>query len=113
MAILRELEVDMVLSGHRHVPYVWSISGVRIVHSGTVSTYRVRGVMPPSYNVIELDADSVRITLKQPGKGKDGEEPLASFSRTPVKTSNFYPDFDRYVRYDELPFLSGQPEDFS
>lgn len=113
MAILRELEVDMVLSGHRHVPYVWSISGVRIVHSGTVSTYRVRGVMPPSYNVIELDADSVRITLKQPGKGKDGEEPLASFSLTPVKTSNFYPDFDRYVRYDELPFLSGQPEDFS
>jgi 3',5'-cyclic AMP phosphodiesterase CpdA len=113
MAILRELEVDMVLSGHRHVPYVWSISGVRIVHSGTVSTYRVRGVMPPSYNVIELDADSVRITLKQPGKGKEGEEPLASFSRTPVKTSNFYPDFDRYVRYDELPFLSGQPEDFS
>lgn len=113
MAILRELEVDMVLSGHRHVPYVWSISGVRIVHSGTVSTYRVRGVMPPSYNVIELDEESVRITLKQPGKGKDGEEPLASFSRTPVKTSNFYPDFDRYVRYDELPFLSGQPEDFS
>jgi 3',5'-cyclic-AMP phosphodiesterase len=42
MAILRELEVDLVLSGHRHVPYVWSISGVRVVHSGTVSTLRVR-----------------------------------------------------------------------
>src|SRR3989337_2377713 len=27
MAILRELKIDMVLSGHRHVPYVWSISG--------------------------------------------------------------------------------------
>src|SRR5215203_5329919 len=40
MAILRELHVDIVLSGHRHVPYVWSISGVRIVHSGTVSTMR-------------------------------------------------------------------------
>src|SRR5918995_1694103 len=53
MAILRELKIDMVLSGHRHVPYVWSISGVRIVHSGTVSTMRVRGTMPPSYNVIE------------------------------------------------------------
>ena len=111
MAILRELQVDMVLSGHRHVPYVWSISGVRIVHSGTASTYRVRGVMPPSYNVIDIDAESVKITLKQPGKGKDGEEPLASFSRQAVKTSNFYPNFDRYVRYDELPFLSGQPED--
>src|SRR5215207_1305816 len=55
MAILRELRVDIVLSGHRHVPYVWSISGVRIVHSGTASSMRLRGTMAPSYNVIELD----------------------------------------------------------
>ncbi len=105
MAILRELKVDMVLSGHRHVPYVWSISGVRIIHSGTASSMRVRGTMPPSYNVIELDEESVRIRLKQPGKGKEGEEPLASFSRRPVTTSEFYPDFDRFVIFDRLPFL--------
>jgi Icc protein len=105
MAIFRELKVDMVLSGHRHVPYVWSISGVRIVHSGTASSMRVRGTMPPSYNVIDFDEESVRITLKQPGKGKEGEDPLASFSRTPVTTSEFYPDFDRFVLYDRLPFL--------
>ena len=70
MAILRELEVDLVLSGHRHVPYVWSISGVRVVHSGTVSTLRVRGTMPPSYNVIELDADQVRIVCASPGRAQ-------------------------------------------
>jgi 3',5'-cyclic-AMP phosphodiesterase len=105
MAILRELKVDMVLSGHRHVPYVWSISGVRIVHSGTVSSMRVRGTMPPSYNVIEIDERSVGITLHQPGKGEAGREPLASFSRTPVTTSEFYPDFERFVLYDRLPFL--------
>jgi Icc protein len=105
MAIFRELKVDMVLSGHRHVPYVWSISGVRIVHSGTVSSMRVRGTMPPSYNVIEFDEESVRIMLKQPGKGKEGEDPLASFSRKPVTTSEFYPSFDRFVLYDQLPFI--------
>jgi Icc protein len=105
MAIFRELKVDMVLSGHRHVPYVWSISGVRVVHSGTASSMRVRGTMPPSYNVIEFDDQSVRITLKQPGKGKEGEDPLASFSRAPVTTSEFYPDFERFVLYDRLPFL--------
>jgi Icc protein len=105
MAIFRELKVDMVLSGHRHVPYVWSISGVRIVHSGTASSMRVRGTMPPSYNVIEFDEESVRITLKQPSKGKEGEDPLASFSRRPVTTSQFYPDFDRFVSYDRLPFI--------
>jgi 3',5'-cyclic-AMP phosphodiesterase len=105
MAIFRELKVDMVLSGHRHVPYVWSISGVRVVHSGTASSMRVRGTMPPSYNVIEIDDQSVRITLKQPAKGKEGEDPLASFARAPVSTSEFYPDFERFVLYDRLPFI--------
>jgi 3',5'-cyclic-AMP phosphodiesterase len=106
MAILRELEVDLVLSGHRHVPYVWSISGVRVVHSGTVSTLRVRGTMPPSYNVIEIDADEISIALRQPGQGSQGEEPLARFAREPVKTSRFYPELDRFVRYDAEPFSS-------
>lgn len=98
MALLRELKVDMVLSGHRHVPYVWSISGVRIIHSGTVSSSRVRGVMPPSYNVIEFDEEKVEVTLRQPG---GEEETLARFSRRAVTTSEIYPDFERFVRYGE------------
>ena len=106
MAILRELEVDLVLSGHRHVPYVWSISGVRVVHSGTVSTLRVRGTMPPSYNVIDLDADQVRIVLREPGKGSDGEEQLAHFARAAVTTSRFFPTLERFVRYEPNPFPS-------
>jgi 3',5'-cyclic AMP phosphodiesterase CpdA len=109
MAILRELEVDLVLSGHRHVPYVWSISGVRVVHSGTVSTLRVRGTMPPSYNVIELDADEVRITMRQPGQGTAGAEPLARFAREAVTTSEFYPKLDRFVRYASPPFAAPPP----
>jgi hypothetical protein len=106
MAILRELQVDLVLSGHRHVPYVWSISGVRVVHSGTVSTLRVRGTMPPSYNVIELDAQEVRIAMRQPGQGLHGEEPLARFARVPVTTSEFYPALDRFVRYEADRFAA-------
>ncbi|CAN5437356.1 MAG: metallophosphoesterase [Actinomycetota bacterium] len=101
MAMLRELKVDLVLSGHRHVPYVWSISGVRIVHSGTVSSLRVRGTMPPSYNVIEFDEENVEVKLKQPG---GTEEPLASFSRKPVTTSKFHPALERFVSYEDLPF---------
>jgi 3',5'-cyclic-AMP phosphodiesterase len=106
MAILRELEVDLVLSGHRHVPYVWSISGVRVVHSGTVSTLRVRGTMPPSYNVIDLDAHEVRITMRLPGQGAAAEEPLARFAREAVTTSRFYPSLDRFVRYASPPFAT-------
>ena len=111
MAILRELGVDMVLAGHRHVPYVWSITGVRIVHSGTASSMRVRGTMPPSYNVIEFDSEKVTITLREPGKGEG--EPLASFSREAVTTSKFFPDFDRFVKYDRLPFLKNATDESS
>ena len=111
MAILRELEVDMVLAGHRHVPYVWSIAGVRIVHSGTASSMRVRGTMPPSYNVIEFDSEKVTITLREPGKGEG--QPLASFSREAVTTSKFFPDFERFVKYDRLPFLKDATDESS
>lgn len=99
MAVLRELDVDLVLSGHRHVPYVWSISGVRVVHSGTVSTLRVRGTMPPSYNVIDIDDEQIRIEMRRPGEGPAGVEPLATLARHPAGSSRLFPAFDRYVRY--------------
>ena len=39
-AVLRDVGVDLVLAGHRHVPYFWNLSGVRVVHSGTAATER-------------------------------------------------------------------------
>src|SRR5215217_1118645 len=104
MALLRELNVDMVLAGHRHVPYVWSIVGVRVIHSGTVSSLRLRGTMPPSYNLIEVGPDQVRVTMRAPGR-RDAEEPLASFAREAVRTSQFYPALERFVRFERLPFM--------
>jgi 3',5'-cyclic-AMP phosphodiesterase len=104
MALLRELRVDMVLAGHRHVPYVWSIVGVRVIHSGTVSSLRLRGTMPPSYNLIEVGPDQVRVTMRTPGR-REAEEPLATFAREAVSTSHFYPAFERFVRFERLPFM--------
>ena len=43
LALLAELEVDVVLSGHKHVPHVWLLDHVLLVNSGTVSSYRLRG----------------------------------------------------------------------
>lgn len=109
MALLREVEVDLVLSGHRHVPYVWSISGVRVVHSGTASTERIRGTIGPSYNLIEIGADDVRVTLKD--SAGENDLPLASFSRKPGRSTELYLDYERYVSYDKLPLmLTGNEE---
>ena len=70
LALLAELDVDVVLSGHKHVPHVWLLDHVLLVNSGTVSSYRLRGYTRPSYNVIEVTPDEVRVTLKYPGSGE-------------------------------------------
>jgi Icc protein len=67
LALLRDSCVDLVLSGHRHVPYVWPIAGTLIVHAGTSSTRRVRRFPDPAYNLLSIDGDSVEVELCVPG----------------------------------------------
>ena len=70
LAILCESKVDIVLSGHKHVPYVWLLNDVLVVNSGTASSHRLRGYVRPSYNLVEVRKDSVRITFRYPGTGE-------------------------------------------
>ena len=70
LALLSELGVDLVLAGHKHVPNVWQFGDMLLINSGTASTYRVRGYTRPSYNVIEIDDERVRIVQKYPGLGE-------------------------------------------
>lgn len=67
LALLRRCEVDLVLAGHRHVPYVWPVAGMLLVHSGTVSTLRTRGFPQPAYNLIEVAEGRISIELCVPG----------------------------------------------
>ncbi len=68
LAELRRAKVDLVLAGHKHVPYAWPIGGMLVVTSGTASTWRTRGYTPPSYNLIRIGAEHVEVTIKTPGK---------------------------------------------
>jgi 3',5'-cyclic AMP phosphodiesterase CpdA len=67
LSLLRQCEVDLVLSGHRHVPYVWPVAGLLLVHSGTVSTLRTRGFTDPAYNLIRIREGRIAIELRVPG----------------------------------------------
>ena len=67
LALLRDECVDIVLSGHRHVPYVWPIAGTLIVHAGTASTRRVRRFPDPAYNLVRVDDDAINVELCVPG----------------------------------------------
>jgi Icc protein len=77
LAVLRRSGVDLVLAGHRHVPYVWPVAGMLLVHSGTVCTRRTRAFTEPAYNVIRVEPDLVSIELRIPGRHRQrlGEYP--------------------------------------
>ena len=67
LSLLRQCEVDLVLAGHRHVPYVWPVAGMLLVHSGTVSTLRTRGFPHPAYNMVRAEAGRIAVELRVPG----------------------------------------------
>ena len=67
LSLLRQCGVDLVLSGHRHVPYVWPIAGMLLVHSGTVSTLRTRGFPHPAYNLMRIEGGRIAVELCVPG----------------------------------------------
>jgi 3',5'-cyclic-AMP phosphodiesterase len=85
---LLEAEVDLVLSGHKHVPYSWRLEDMLIVNSGTASTLRVRGNTRPCYNIIEVEDGRVEVFRKYPFK-----------SREPAVT--FHPKTHEYLRSEE------------
>jgi 3',5'-cyclic-AMP phosphodiesterase len=70
LALLTELEVNLVLSGHKHVPNVWQFGEMLLVNSGTASSYRVRGYTRPSYNIVEINDERVRVVQRYPGVGE-------------------------------------------
>lgn len=67
LALLRRCSVDLVLSGHRHVPYIWPLAGMLLVHSGTVATLRTRGFPHPAYNLLRVQGERIMVELCVPG----------------------------------------------
>ena len=69
--VLQQVGVNLVLSGHKHVPYAWRLEDIFIVNAGTVSSLRLRGKGRPCYNLIELDGRHVDVWRKYPFHGQE------------------------------------------
>src|SRR5881394_3647970 len=83
---LQRANVDLVLSGHKHVPYAWRLENLFVVNAGTVSSSRLRGNGRPCYNVIEVEGTHVSVWRKYPFHG---QEKIIQFS-TETKTYEKY-----------------------
>ena len=66
LEVLTNAGVHVVLSGHKHVPYVWRLENMYVANAGTVSSLRVRGYGKPCYNVLEFEGGEVKIHRKFP-----------------------------------------------
>lgn len=62
---LLKYDVDLVLCGHKHVPHVWKMNDTYIATAGTVSSLKLRGNTIPSFNIIEIKNNGVKITLNR------------------------------------------------
>ena len=77
LEVLLRSGVDLVLCGHKHVPYAWRLESMFVVSAGTVSSLRLRGHTRPCYNIVEIGADKVCILRKYP---YDVREMIVEFS---------------------------------
>jgi 3',5'-cyclic-AMP phosphodiesterase len=68
---LQRAKVDLVLSGHKHVPYAWRLENLFVVNAGTVSSSRLRGNGRPCYNVVEFDGTHVDVWRRYPFHGQE------------------------------------------
>ena len=57
-------DVDLVLCGHKHRPWLWDFNNLLIANAGSTSSERVRGFFENSYNIVKIENGKISIDLK-------------------------------------------------
>ena len=55
LKLIAGLGVDLVLCGHKHVPWLWVLNDIVFLYAGTATTLRIKAHIEQSYNCVELD----------------------------------------------------------
>lgn len=62
---------DLVLTGHRHRPWIWSLGNLQLINAGALSTDRLRGFYQNTYNILNIrNCQLKEAYLKVPGGKK-------------------------------------------
>jgi len=79
---LLDTNVDLVLCGHKHRPWIWNFKDLEIVNAGTASSDRVRGLFENSYNIITIEDKKIKVDLQiVGGKRMPLEDIVKNYSR--------------------------------
>ena len=85
LEVLQNNDVDLVLSGHKHVPWAWRFEDMVVTTAATTSTLKLRGHIKPSYSIYEILDNKITMYRKYPFGEK---ELIGSFSKG--KNKKFY-----------------------
>lgn len=56
--------VNLVLCGHKHRPWIWNLGKLSVVNAGTVSSERMRGLFENTYNIVKVENNKISVDLK-------------------------------------------------
>ena len=59
--------VNLVLCGHKHRPWLWDFNNLLIANAGSVSSERVRGFFENCYNIVKIENGNISVDLKVVG----------------------------------------------
>jgi Icc protein len=91
---LQRAGVNIVLCGHKHVPYAWRLENLFVINAGTVSTTRLRGNTRPCYNVVEVVGNHVDVWRRYPFHG---QEKIIQFSLDTLAFEKYTARIEREV----------------
>lgn len=61
LKLIKDLNINMVISGHKHVPFIWKLENTYFITAGTATTNRTRGNQKQSFNKIEITDKNIKI----------------------------------------------------
>ena len=61
LKLCMDLELDFVLSGHKHLPWIWKMQNTYFITAGTATSRRLKGRSHPSFNILEIDNQEYQV----------------------------------------------------
>jgi len=56
-----DLKVNIVLSGHKHKPWIWRLENIYFITAGTATTKRLKARSYPSFNLLIIDEKGLKV----------------------------------------------------
>jgi Icc protein len=61
LGLIIESGINLVLSGHRHLPWIWKLEHTHFITAGTPTSWRLKAHSHASFNIFDLETERVRM----------------------------------------------------